>query len=67
LTDSGTEPSTTKVTDRVSGYSISDCFGSLDPDIASVLGYKRRFIRERGSSQKVDIDRLFESYGYSEK
>jgi hypothetical protein len=67
LTDSGEDTSTTKVSDHVSGYSISDCFGSLDPDIASVLGYKRRFIRERGSSQKVDIDRLFESYGYSEK
>jgi hypothetical protein len=63
LTDVG-EPTTTNVTDNVSGYSISQCFGSMDVDIVSVSGYKSRFISEYGSAQQSNINNLFKSYGY---
>jgi hypothetical protein len=64
LTDNGEPTWLTNVTDNVSGYSISQCFGSMDADITSVTGYKTRFINEYGSSQQVNINELFKSYGY---
>jgi hypothetical protein len=64
LTDNGIEPTFTSVIDNVSGYSIAQCFGSMDVDVVSVTGYKTRFISEYGSSQQTNINLLFKSYGY---
>jgi len=64
LTDNGIEPTSTSVIDNVSGYSIAQCFGSMDVDVVSVTGYKTRFISEYGSSQQTNINLLFKSYGY---
>lgn len=63
LTDVG-EPSFTGVFDDVTGYSISQCFGSMDADVISVNGFSNRFKQESGLSQHVEIDDLFKSYGY---
>ncbi len=52
------------VIDNVSGYSISQCFGSMDSDVTSVSEYKGRFISEYGSAQQSNINLLFKSYGY---
>jgi hypothetical protein len=63
LTDIG-EPVFTNVVDNVSGYTISQCFGSMDADVISVNGYRNRFKLEYGSAQHLEIDELFKSYGY---
>lgn len=63
LTDIG-EPFSTNVIDNVSGYTMSQCFGSMDADVISVTGYKNRFKQEYGSAQSLEIDELFKSYGY---
>ena len=64
LTDNSENTSTTNVIDKVSGFSISQCFGSMDADVISVPGYKNRFILEYGIAQQNDINMLFTSYGY---
>jgi len=64
LTDSGEPSSLTNVTDIVNGYSISQCFGSMDSDITSVTSYKNRFISEYGIAQQTNINTLFKDYGY---
>jgi hypothetical protein len=63
LTDIG-EPTFTGVVDNVSGYTMSQCFGSMDADVISVNGYSNRFKLEYGSAQQLEIDELFKSYGY---
>lgn len=63
LTDSG-EPGFTGVLDNVNGYSILQCFGSMDADIITVRGYRDRFKLEYGSTQQPGIDELFKTYGY---
>jgi hypothetical protein len=52
------------VIDNVSGFTISQCFGSMDPDITTVNGYKNRFILEYGITQQTSINTLFTTYGY---
>ena len=64
LTDSGEPTWLTKVNDNVSGYNISQCFGSMDSDITSVTSYKNRFISEYGIAQQTNINTLFKDYGY---
>lgn len=64
LTDVG-ELASTNVIDNVSGFSMSQVFGSMDSDITSVLGYRNRFKLEYGNAQKPPIDALFKSYGYN--
>lgn len=60
----GGEPGFTDVFDKVYGYSIQQCYGSLDPDIITVQSYKNRFILESGSAQQDNIHSLFKTYGY---
>lgn len=63
LTDVG-EPNFTSVSDNVSGYTMSQCFGSMDVDVITVNGYSNRFKMEYGWAQHLEIDELFKSYGY---
>ena len=52
------------VNDLVSGYSISQIFGALQSNVASISDYKSKLIQLYGTAQQNQLNNLFVSYHY---
>lgn len=52
------------VTDAVSGYTNQEFFDALDTDINDLVEYRQRLLQENGNSQAIQVNQLFNEYGY---
>ncbi|MDE3184782.1 MAG: hypothetical protein KGM16_15295 [Bacteroidota bacterium] len=52
------------VTDNVSGFSVSQLFDALQPDVTSVQQYRARLIQQNPNNQTANITSLFAQYHY---
>lgn len=50
--------------DNVLGYTNSQIFNSLQSDVRSIPAFKERLLLQNGNNQSVNVNQLFNQYGY---
>lgn len=64
MIDNGIEPTSTFVSDNVSGFTNQQFFQALQNDVNSIPDYKAKFLQQNNYSQQTQINELFSQYGF---
>ncbi len=54
-----------RFTDNVNGYTISQIFGALRPEVKTIQGFRNSLLQNNGNNQQHAVNNLFEAYFYN--
>ncbi len=54
-----------RFTDNVNGYTISQIFGALRPEVETIQGFRNSLLQNNGNNQQHAVNNLFEAYFYN--